>query len=353
MADDVKVGSDGKVYEMQWDCKFCGTKKLLGKTHRFCPNCGGQQDPSWRYFPADSEKVAVQDHVFVGADKVCPACKSLSAASAEFCGNCGSPLDKAAAAQTLGERKTGEGQEFATENLKERQQAAQRPQAQTAPKPKSGGINKLWIILGVIAVVVIGGIIFVATSTKTTTVAVKAFRWEREIRIESLQAIPGKTNCDSVPASAYSINRNYEKVGSHSEQDGETCERKQVDQGDGTFREEQSCSPKYKQVDDYGYMCTYVLNTWAYSRSLTSNGDKTLAVSWPEENISTGSCLGCEREASRNETYYLVFTGDGGKTFECPVPADEWNATKLEQAFNIKIGTVLKDARCDTLEAAK
>jgi hypothetical protein len=352
MADDVKKSSDGKVYEMLWDCKFCGTKKLLGKTHRFCPNCGGQQDPSWRYFPADSEKVAVQDHVYVGADKVCAACKSLSAATAEFCGNCGAPLDKAAAAQAVGERKTGEGQEFTTENLKERQQAAQQPQAQTAPKPTSGGINKLWIILGVIAVVIIGGIIFVATSTKSTTVAVSGFRWEREIRIESLQAIPGKTDCDSMPVGAYRVDRNYEQVGSHSEPDGQTCERKQVDQGDGTFREEQECTTKYKDVPDYGYMCSYVVNTWTYSRSLTSQGDKTVAVSWPQENLSTGSCLGCEREAKRNETYYLIFNNDG-KTFECPVPADRWNQTKLEQSFSIKIGTVLKDARCDTLEAPK
>src|SRR5687768_8288081 len=136
MADEVKQGSDGNVYEMLWDCKFCGTKKLLGKTHRFCPNCGGQQDPSCRYFPADAEKVAVQDHVYVGADKICPACQSVSAASAEFCGNCGSPLDKAASAQTLGERKAGEGKTFEADNLKERQQAAQQPQAATA-KPQS------------------------------------------------------------------------------------------------------------------------------------------------------------------------------------------------------------------------
>ncbi|MBZ0289392.1 MAG: hypothetical protein K8I30_17360, partial [Anaerolineae bacterium] len=247
---------------------------------------------------------------------------------------------------------TGEGQEFTTENLKERQQAAQMPKSQTALKPKSGGISKLWLILGVIAVIIIGGIIYVMTSTKSTTVAVSGFRWEREIRVESLQAIPGKTNCDSVPMGAYSIDRNYEQIGSHSEPDGQTCQRKQVDQGDGTFREEQECTTKYKQVPDYGYMCTYVVNTWTYSRSLTSEGDKTVAVSWPKENLSTGNCLGCEREANRNENYYLQFTADG-KAFECPVSADEWNQTTIEQAFSIKIGTVLKDARCDTLERAK
>src|SRR5215813_11562089 len=129
--------SGAKVYEMQWDCRFCGTKKLLGKTHRFCPNCGGQQDPTWRYFPSDAEKVAVQDHVYVGADRICPACKTLNSANAEFCGNCGSPMTKAAEAKKVGERQHAEGQAFETENLKERQKAQQVPAlAQAAPKAR-------------------------------------------------------------------------------------------------------------------------------------------------------------------------------------------------------------------------
>ena len=104
--------SGAKVYEMQWDCKFCGTKKLLGKTHRFCPNCGAQQDPTWRYFPSDSEKVAVQDHVYVGADIICKACQSLNSGKAEFCGNCGAPLSDAARAAAGSTRTKADGQDI-------------------------------------------------------------------------------------------------------------------------------------------------------------------------------------------------------------------------------------------------
>lgn len=350
MADEVKQGSDGKVYEMQWDCKFCGTKKLLGKTHRFCPNCGGQQDPSWRYFPADSEKVAVQDHVYVGADKICPACQSVSAASAEFCGNCGSPLDRAAAAATLGERKAGEGATFEAENLKERQQAAQKPQAVEAAKPQSGG-SKLWVVLGIVAVVIIGGILYTAFSTKTGSAYVSGFRWEREVRLESLQAIPGSSSCESVPVSAYNIDRRREQVDTRSVPDGQTCERAQVDQGDGTFREEQRCTTNYREEPVYGDVCYYVVNTWAYARSLTADGDKSVALTWPQESLRSGNCLGCEREGGRNETYYLIFKSED-KTFECDVPAEQWNQTSVEQSFNIQFGTVLNDPRCDTLKPA-
>src|SRR5262245_36399297 len=81
------------VYEMLWDCAFCGTRKLLGKTHRHCPACGAPQDPARRYFPSDDEKVAVKDHVFVGVDRVCPACGAPGSRAAAHCGGCGAALD--------------------------------------------------------------------------------------------------------------------------------------------------------------------------------------------------------------------------------------------------------------------
>src|SRR3954471_15815305 len=81
-------------YEMCWDCKYCGQKKLLGLTHRFCAGCGAPQDPASRYFPPDNEKVAVKDNPFVGADVSCPACKQPMSRAAKCCTNCGSPIDK-------------------------------------------------------------------------------------------------------------------------------------------------------------------------------------------------------------------------------------------------------------------
>lgn len=90
--------SDDPVYEMLWDCKFCGQKKLLGLTHRFCAGCGAPQDPAARYFPPDDEKVAVLDHPFVGADLACPACKQPMSRAAKCCTHCGSPIDRGPAA---------------------------------------------------------------------------------------------------------------------------------------------------------------------------------------------------------------------------------------------------------------
>ncbi|MEM9265390.1 MAG: hypothetical protein AAGA46_07690 [Cyanobacteria bacterium P01_F01_bin.13] len=74
-----------KVYQMLWDCQFCGTQKLLAKTHRACPRCKAPQDPAWRYFPSDADKVAVENYEFKGNDKICAACDSINEADAKFC----------------------------------------------------------------------------------------------------------------------------------------------------------------------------------------------------------------------------------------------------------------------------
>ena len=70
-----------KTYEMMWDCEYCGSDKLLGVTHRYCPECGAAQNPDKRYFPPDDQKVAVQDHKYVGADLKCPACEEAMSAA--------------------------------------------------------------------------------------------------------------------------------------------------------------------------------------------------------------------------------------------------------------------------------
>ena len=95
-----------KTYEMLWDCQYCGTTKLLGKTHRFCPNCGAAQDPRSRYYPSEEDKVAVEDHTFVGVDVTCSVCNTLNNGDSHFCQNCGASLDENGEAVTKLESQT-------------------------------------------------------------------------------------------------------------------------------------------------------------------------------------------------------------------------------------------------------
>ncbi|MBM4362811.1 MAG: hypothetical protein FJ104_09030, partial [Deltaproteobacteria bacterium] len=84
--------SDETAYEMLWDCRYCGSKKLLGVTHRHCPSCGAPQDADARYFPADEDRVLAKDHRFAGADVSCPHCTESNGRAAAHCRSCGGPL---------------------------------------------------------------------------------------------------------------------------------------------------------------------------------------------------------------------------------------------------------------------
>src|SRR5438067_1545971 len=114
MADEKLLGT----FEMLWDCSFCGATKLLGITHRHCPNCGAEQDQTKRYFPSDADKVAVKEDIYAGTDKVCGSCKAPNGAKAEFCMKCGAPLDEAAAAKKRSEQVVPAGTAFAADDAK-------------------------------------------------------------------------------------------------------------------------------------------------------------------------------------------------------------------------------------------
>jgi len=348
---DEPVSGDIKTYEMLWDCRFCGTKKLLGKTHRFCPNCGGQQDPAWRYFPADSEKVAVENHVYVGADLVCKDCHALNGAKCEYCGSCGAPLSDAARARQGATRAKDAGQSFATEDLKQRQLAEQSSSlAVVAQRSTSTSSRLKSIVTGALLVIAIA--IYALARTEVTTVTVTGFKWQRSIGIDMMQAIPGRIECGNQPGDAYNISQHYEQVGTRQVADGETCQTRQIDQGDGTFREQQQCHTRYRSEAVMGYMCTYVVNRWAPVNAATSSGDKTATPYWPATNISTDAgclVLGCKRETQRNEQYVLLLRSEKNRDYECAVSPALWDRSTEGESFRIKVSSLLHHAKCDTL----
>jgi hypothetical protein len=139
--------------------------------------------------------------------------------------------------------------------------------------------------------------------------------------------------------------------------DGEECRTVRTDRGDGTFKEERRCTTKYRSEPVYGQVGYYTVNRWSYERSVTAKGDKNTPLVWPEANIRSGACLGCERYEQPNdgkrEKYFLIFSRQGNKPFECPVPFDQWQATKIEDRFTVKVGAILNDPRCDSLTPVK
>lgn len=357
---DARIGQElGKTYEMLWDCEFCGTEKLLGKTHRYCPNCGAPQNPEKRYFPSDEEKVAVEDHVYHGADVICPACETPNSAAANNCVNCGSPLSEADRADTLGEQRRGTGEQFQSsgprnpaEERFNRQQAAIAAQEAAAAADRNKKII-IGVILAVIAAI-IGIGIFVSNAKSARDVYVSGHTWERSIDVEEFGPQSKSDWCDRMPARAYNVDRrrevrDYEKV-----PDGEECEIVRRDNGDGTFSEREECETKYREEPIYDDKCYYKIDEWAFAYKLDSSGSGLEdAPYWPEADFAcTTARVGCEREGGRSEHYTVALThSESGDVYKCGYDYERWANLAPESSWTLEVNDVTGHVYCESLAA--
>ncbi|MEM7020372.1 MAG: zinc ribbon domain-containing protein, partial [Pseudomonadota bacterium] len=339
---DVRVHDEG-LFEMIWDCEYCSAKKLLAKTHKFCPQCGGPQDTESRYFPPDHEKVAVHDHEYVGADIVCPACEAANPGNAEFCGQCGSPLTDGARAKRQADL-VGDGDATDAQFLTEADEIG-------ASENEGGSSKTKFIVIGVIAAIIIGVLVMIFW-TKEVSVTLTGHSWAREVKIDDYAARSESAWCDSTPYEAYGVSRS-QKVRSHKQiPDGETCTTRRVDQGDGTYKQKRECRTKYRKEPIYDAWCTYRINRWGYDRSAKAQG-ADLNPAWPQVNLrcSNQKRLGCERESGRIASYYLTLqSAEDGETHQCDVKEQLWRQAQPGSQWSLEVGAVAGGARCGSLE---
>jgi hypothetical protein len=336
--------SDQGTYQMLWDCEFCGTKGLLGLDHRHCPACGSAQDEERRYFPTDENKVTVQDHVYHGADKDCPACSTPNAAIAKHCVNCGSPMDDAAQVRLQQEQPEPE-----PEQRRRKRRRRERTTDDDEPIAKKSGFGVAALIgcFGLILVIVVLVAVF---WKKPVAIEVAGHTWERSIQVEQFGRKKDAAWCDQMPGDAYSITRK-EEVRSHDEvPDGQTCTTKRRDNGDGSYTEYQDCKPKTKRVPVYDYKCKFTVDRWQPSRKPTADGDLSGARTWPAVTLSkTGQCMGCEREGARSQSYTVRYKSAAGDYFNCDWPEAKWAATAVGSRWTGKVGVMTKAMDCGSL----
>jgi hypothetical protein len=350
-----------KTYEMLWDCKFCGTTKLLGKTHRFCPNCGAAQDPASRYFPSDEEKVAVEDHIFVGKDLICGSCGTLNAGDTHFCQNCGAPMESAQRASTLDNRSAGAGQTFGNSGSRDiALETFNEEQARIAAdeRARRAKQRRPYIIAGVaVAVVAVIAVIFLLFRTWNAEFMVVGHRWERTIRIQEYAAVREGSWDEAVPISSYNRTCYDRQRGSRQVDTGQQrCTNVQVDNGDGTFSQRQQCSPIYRDEPVYDTWCDYTIERWADVQPAVAQGSSIGdAPRWPTINLNTCSGsprLGCERESRREEAYVVVFS-EGNSTqsaAECTFDNEQmWRRFEPNSLWNGS-KRALGGLLCETLE---
>jgi hypothetical protein len=307
---------DEAVYEMMWDCRYCGQKKLLGLSHRHCPNCGAPQDPDKRYFPPENEKIAVKDHPFVGADLSCHSCNQLMSRAVKCCPHCGAPVGAGTDVRRVADVVVPDP------NAPPGFQAG----VAAAPAPTKSS-STIFIVLGLLGALVVVGILVAVLWKKDGAYVVAGRSWERDIAIERYDTARQSAWCDSPPTGGKEVARHKEQRGTDKVQDGQTCQTRKKDQGNGTYKEVKECTPKYKDQPVMADKCDYDVTQWKTSRTASEHGADD-APRWPQTAlVHTGTCLGCEREGTRTEKYTVDFVdAKGGKTGSCDLPEAKWSS---------------------------
>jgi len=281
MADE-RVESQG-FYEMLWDCDHCDTKGLLGKSQRYCPECGAKQNPDKRYFPKEGDEKQVAGHSYEGADRYCPACNAPQAAKAKNCTHCGSPMDGSAEVKGV---------------------------ATPVAPPK----KRRWWIAPVVLLVLVAicfGIWYRFIRKREETLTVTAHRWERTIAIEQFDERQEGAWSESVPSDARMSVCHTRQRTTKQIRDGEDCRTEKHDKKDGTFEVVQKCTPRYRSEPVDGSWCTYYVRRWQPVDQVRLTGTG-LAPQWPNAPPATAAAtLGARRAGERRETLVLEL-GDQG-----------------------------------------
>lgn len=328
-------------YEMFWDCPACGTEKLLGKTHRHCPACGHPQDPSYRYFPPEDEKVAVEDHVFVGVDWTCDRCETPNSAAATHCVNCGDARDKDdGVVERLDEVRAG-AQSGTLED------EAPEPVDEPLP-PRRGGFGKVLVLL--LGCLFVCGTLTALFYTAEATAEVTGHHWQRDVRIDRMASVSDGSWCDSVPGDAYSVSRSQKKRSTNRIPDGQSCSTYNVDNGDGTFSTQERCTTTYREEPVYDDWCDYQVDRWRHDHTETANGRGLSAEPyWPSYSVSGGSGRGSTRVGGRSERYFVELVDADGTKKDCDYDQSRWSAMEVGSRWTGEKRVLLNSLVCDGL----
>jgi hypothetical protein len=310
-----RVESQG-FFEMLWDCDHCGTKGLLGKSQRYCAECGAPQNPATRYFPTPEQQQQVVGHTYVGADRTCPSCSSPMGAAAKSCTQCGSPMDGAREVASV----------------------------EKAPAPKRK--RRIWpYIVAAIAVLLVA-IWFLFIRTSTAQVVVNQHRWERTIAIEEFKDHAQEAWRDQVPAGASLPVCHRKQRSTRQVPDGEECHTERHDKKDGTFEQTRVCKPRYRSegVDDD--WCTFTIRSWVQVDSAKAAGTG-MTPAWPANvpPASTAAALGARRSGTRREKLYLDFDGKD----PCEVSEQAWRRYPDGTTFKARVRARSGEIVCGAL----
>ena len=352
----------GQRFQMLWDCPRCDTPKLLGLSHRNCPSCGSPQDPTTRYFPAEADKIAVEDHPFVGADKQCGGCEAPNAATATFCVGCGASLEGAGPVVKRASQTDGDAgfQVDSAKNAILEQRAAKQAAREAGGGAQTGGPapskSFAWIrLVAVVFLLLCAGIAAMLWKTDAGVV-VSGHSWSRAIAVEQLQTVTESAWRDAVPTDARGVRCTQEQRSTNKVADGQDCQNVRHDNADGTFSEDEKCTTKYRDEPVYDQKCSYTADRWSQTR-IEKAGAEAMepAPAWPSVVLQESGAVtpGSEREGARTEKYTVKFKEDanGGRLLTCDIAESQWRTLAEGTRWIAPVGVMSDTIDCTGLTA--
>lgn len=336
----------GKIVEGIWDCAYCGADEI-GGLQKYCPNCGHPQSKDTKFRMGTAKRYLTEEEIKkVGTDPdwLCEFCGTLNNAKFAYCKNCGAKRE----AENKDYFDLRE-EEYSSENnhqviatghssrnvdayvegdLPAKSLYDSMPEPKKKPKKKSINWLKLgkYIGIGALVTLVLTGLISLFIPREYEAVITEK-TWERDVVIQEYKTVE-ESAWDRVPSGGrllYSKQeiKSYDQVLDHYETktrqvakqvfDGYDTHTYYTDNGNGTFTEHTSQTPRYrteyvtetyqepvyKTVPVYGTKYYYEIEKWVYKRTEESKGSDNEPY-WPEYNLN-----GNERVSSEKEIYAL------------------------------------------------
>ena len=339
--------------ELQWTCPNCAG--LNPGPEKLCGNCGGPQPKDVEFFQAERQELISDEgkieQAELGANIHCPYCGSRNPADAEVCHQCGGDLIegvKRESGRVVGAFKTGPvsyvscphcGAEN-TDTAKTCVQcggtlAAGSIEPGTTAPIKKPARNRIWIIAGIAAVLVVAcGVFFLlANRTSESTGIVQEVEWQRSVPIEALMSVEYKDWQDSIPAEG-AIQACTEEVRNVQNEPApnsvEICGTPYtVDTGSGFGDVVQDC-----QYEVYATFCTYTLQEWSVVEAVVLTGDDYSPV-WPEPTIEAEQRVGEDWE----ETYSIIFESGNEMYLYSTNDLSLYQAAQIDSEWTLNINT--------------
>jgi hypothetical protein len=307
-------------FEMLWDCDHCDTRGLLGKSQRYCANCGAPQNPDKRYFPKEGEQQRVDGHLYAGADRMCPACSAPQSAKATNCTHCGSVLDGSAEVKGIA-----------------------TPTAPVTPRPPR---RRIWPFVGAVLLIFGFGVWWRCVRTQQAQVVISAHTWQRVIAIEEFNERSEEAWRNEVPPDAHMPSCHDRERSKRQVEDGEDCHTERRDKKDGTFEQVKKCTPKYRSEPVMDAWCRFTARRWKPVDEVKASGSG-LSPAWPANlpPADVSASFGAKRQGKRTETLTLGF----GEHGTCDVSDAIWRKYSDGQKLTIEVRASSSNVVCSAL----